>query len=281
MAKTITTPIKLTKGIYGYETDRTKTPFGLLNGQVLADGIIDNAGWFNSNGEKLGYGDLSLESLRDIQKTIPKDEAFFVLSEYNTMWAIPKELDQTAPGKNYVVENCSWVVCADIVIRVAAVKTSIGKLDAKLPYVETNRKTLDETMKKWFANKERDLERKRHILDIAPSDGLTDVSATLQKLSAQLQQTQPARVATISGGSKTPTTIGSPQNANNAPVNNAVAPANPPTQAFPATGQQGQSLPTPTNNAAPISTSPFPSIAPAPKKKKKKSAKLDPSLLPF
>jgi hypothetical protein len=100
----------LTKCIYGYETDPKKTPFGLLNNQVRGDNIIQNAGWFNLDGNVLGRGDLSLKDMRNIATRIPADEAFFVLSEAASTWDLPSHLDRTAPGFAYIIQKALWVM---------------------------------------------------------------------------------------------------------------------------------------------------------------------------
>ncbi len=106
----------LTKFVYGLETDPKKTPFGLLNNQVRADYIIQNAGWFNIDGHRLGSGDLSIIDMYKVAKFIPPSEAFFALTEMDSGWNIPSHLDRAAPGFQYVIQHATWVM----------VKTSIG-----------------------------------------------------------------------------------------------------------------------------------------------------------
>ena len=101
---------KLTKSIYGYETDPKKTPFGLLNNQVKLDSVINNAGWFNAKGERLGSGDLSLKDMNKIAGAISSLEGFFVLSEADSSWNLPSYLDASSPGFDYVINNASWIV---------------------------------------------------------------------------------------------------------------------------------------------------------------------------
>ena len=104
----------LTKCVYGFETNNKKTPFNFLNEQRRVDSIIDNAGWFNADGERLGSGDLSIKDMEKISKTIPMAEAFFVLTEANSGWDLPKELDRAAPGRDYIIENASWIIGRDL-----------------------------------------------------------------------------------------------------------------------------------------------------------------------
>lgn len=100
----------LTKFIYGSETDPKKTPFGLLNNQIKLDSVINNAGWFNVKGERLGCGDLSLKDMSRIAKTISLSEGFFILSEADSSWNLPSHLDASSPGFDYVVGNVSWLI---------------------------------------------------------------------------------------------------------------------------------------------------------------------------
>jgi hypothetical protein len=112
----------LTKGVYGYETDAKKTPFGFLNNQTRLDGVINSAGWFNALGERLGCGDLSIKDMYKISQNIPTGEMFAVLSELNASWDIPSELDRSAPGYDYIIQNAAWIICkttkGGIIIRV-------------------------------------------------------------------------------------------------------------------------------------------------------------------
>jgi hypothetical protein len=101
---------KLTKLIYGSETDSKKTPFGLLNKQIRTNGIINNAGWFNFKGERLGAGDLSLKDLDKISKNIDSNELFIVLNEADSFWNLPSNLEYTVPGRDYVIQNAIWIV---------------------------------------------------------------------------------------------------------------------------------------------------------------------------
>ena len=100
----------LTKCVYGFETNPKKTPFGLLNSQVRVDNIIQNAGWFNAQGERLGQGDLTLKEMQHIAKNMPREEAFFVLTETDSGWDMPSSLDRTAPGFQYMLEKTVWAM---------------------------------------------------------------------------------------------------------------------------------------------------------------------------
>jgi hypothetical protein len=112
----------LTKCVYGLETNPKKTPFGFINNQVRNDNIIQNAGWFNIKGERLGEGDLSLKDMHSIAKHIPSSEAFFALTEVDSGWNLPSHLDRTAPGLTYIMQKAVWVIArttaGGVVVRV-------------------------------------------------------------------------------------------------------------------------------------------------------------------
>jgi hypothetical protein len=111
------TPTKLTKMCFGLQTDPKKTPFGLLNGQIKHNAIITSAGWYNFGGQKLGYGDLSLSDMAKISKNISGKDIFFVLSEGDSFWNIPKGANSSEPGTKYVIENASWVITNSLIVR--------------------------------------------------------------------------------------------------------------------------------------------------------------------
>jgi len=103
--------MKLTKSMFG---DIKCKSFGLSNNQMRHNSIINNAGWYNLQGEKLGAGDLSLPDMVNIAKTISPTEAFVVLSEMDSMWDMPSTFDHTAPGKDYVLHKAIWIIGQDV-----------------------------------------------------------------------------------------------------------------------------------------------------------------------
>ena len=108
----------LTKLVYGMETDSKKTPFGLLNNQVRIDNTIQSAGWFNIKGDRLGAGDLTMDDMSRIVKSIPEAEAFIVLNEADSTWNLPVHLDRTSPGLDYCLSKVIWMMA----------KTNLGNL---------------------------------------------------------------------------------------------------------------------------------------------------------
>lgn len=114
--------IFLPKAIYGNEFDSFTGPFGLKCGQMRVQRRVHNGGWYNKFGEKIGWGDLSLDDMVRISQEIPNDELFFILSEQNSFWNFVKRpvscigslqnVDQSEanPGIDYVIDNFLFLI---------------------------------------------------------------------------------------------------------------------------------------------------------------------------
>lgn len=124
--------LQLTKCIYGVETNPNKTPFGFTNNQIRANGIIQNAGWFNYNGEKLGNGDLSLKDMENISKNILTGEVFFVLSESDCGPDFPNDLNRIEPGVEYVIKKTVWVIFKAVTTSIFRIRNDIAKAELNL-----------------------------------------------------------------------------------------------------------------------------------------------------
>jgi hypothetical protein len=110
---------KLTKCFFSTVHSDKATPYGISNNQIRSKGIINSAGWFNSGGERLGKGDLSLKDMATISQHIAKDDLFIALKETDSFHNMPIGLDYLAPGREYVLKNAVWVVGAGgVIIRV-------------------------------------------------------------------------------------------------------------------------------------------------------------------
>ena len=110
--------MKLTKGIFSQQFDKTKTPFGLVNDQRRTDSIINSAVWFNIAGERLGSGDLSLKDMEKISSKIEPGEAFIVVGEGDAIWEIPDEANNDAPGFDFLAKKMLWSITNQGIIRV-------------------------------------------------------------------------------------------------------------------------------------------------------------------
>ncbi len=70
----------LEAGIYPEFSNGERQRFGLRGGQIEYFGrVIKDAGWYNKDGQKLGFGDLSAFHLARIACEIDEEEAFIVM----------------------------------------------------------------------------------------------------------------------------------------------------------------------------------------------------------
>ena len=113
--------MKLEKGMYGSEFRSKKGPFGLACGQMRGHDFCHNAGWYNKAGEKLGWGDLSLDDIRTICREIDPGELFVILSEHDSFWKFTTSIgtigsmcsvrpDAEAPGVDYIAEHARYII---------------------------------------------------------------------------------------------------------------------------------------------------------------------------
>lgn len=102
--------MKLTKCMYGDPSCQT---FGLQNNQIRGNSVINSAGWYNMNGERLGSGDLSLVDMASIAKSIGTTDIFIALPERDASWDLPSHLEYSAPGKDYIMQKAAWVIAQD------------------------------------------------------------------------------------------------------------------------------------------------------------------------
>lgn len=103
---------------------RPKPDFGLRNGQMRprTTRAVKNAGWYNRQGEKLGWGDLSMADMRRIAQSLRKGEMVILLSERDSFWAFVTKFSggvgsecetanaEMAPGRAYVSSRCTHVI---------------------------------------------------------------------------------------------------------------------------------------------------------------------------
>ena len=110
---------RLRRGMYGTQHRRKRGLFGLRCGQLSSRGdkAVHNGGWYNSRGEKIGWGDLSYADLRRIAKGLRKDELVLILSERDSYWEFTTFTPEFAisrrerkPGVRYVAGRCFIIV---------------------------------------------------------------------------------------------------------------------------------------------------------------------------
>ena len=104
----------LVAGMFDRETQvitpETQALQGLLReGQCLVDDTFHNAGWYNREGVRVGWGDISTLQLELLYTYLPVGEVLFILNEHDSSWGVPKNLDKYSPGVDYVVAKARAV----------------------------------------------------------------------------------------------------------------------------------------------------------------------------
>lgn len=91
------------------------------SGQMRMKNLIHNGGWYNQDGEKLGWGDLAATDLNRIATLLTPGEVFITLGEHDSHWAfqaVSREgplrklglRDEQTPGQMYVLARARWAV---------------------------------------------------------------------------------------------------------------------------------------------------------------------------
>ena len=95
--------------------------FGLRYGQMRNKRIVNNGGWYNEFGEKIGCGDLAAQDFETVRNGLKNNEMFVVLSEGDAYWSFriqrkrplwqsQAEINEEAPGIDYVAKRCRYIV---------------------------------------------------------------------------------------------------------------------------------------------------------------------------
>ncbi|MFA7193604.1 MAG: hypothetical protein WC087_01665 [Candidatus Paceibacterota bacterium] len=132
------TSSRLTQGLFGTEHNRKSDLFGLKCGQMCAgkNRITRNAGWYNKEGEKIGWGDLDVDNLVRISTELEDDEIFIVLSEEDShsrfIYPHPatEGVSEEAPGIEYVAKHSYYIIAP----RVCYYVDGYGRYEEK-PYI--------------------------------------------------------------------------------------------------------------------------------------------------
>lgn len=115
------TKAPLTKGMFGRQFSPVDARFDIYCGQLRGHELSHNGGWYNRQGEKLGYGDLDANDFRRIARDLDPGEVFIVLSESDSFWNFvtgyvavgalcTTKPDVEAPGIDYVIEHARFVI---------------------------------------------------------------------------------------------------------------------------------------------------------------------------
>lgn len=102
--------------------------FGLRYEQMrlFEETVAKNAGWYNRQGEKLGFGDLSSSDFRRISNELIDDELFIVMYEHDSFWDFQENFRKLqdsgrstngypwmdSPGIAYVAEYAMYVIAS-------------------------------------------------------------------------------------------------------------------------------------------------------------------------
>jgi hypothetical protein len=122
----------LIKNMYGTEFYPESFCMGLRCGQIkYRNKYAHNSGWYNREGDKLGWGDLDAEDFKRIQASLEDNELFLVLGEGDSFWNFvtqnpgiigslcKTEATVEAPGRVYVAKHAMFAITQDKVFRIS------------------------------------------------------------------------------------------------------------------------------------------------------------------
>jgi len=121
---------RLHKGMYEEASAAKDRLFGLSCDQDRDEALVEDAGWYNADGERLGWGSLTALDLRRIAAELADGEVFIVLSVFDSYWGLgygqgqlpngcqPYGQNMASPGRDYVASKCEFVVTRHHVYRV-------------------------------------------------------------------------------------------------------------------------------------------------------------------
>ena len=114
---------QLTQGMYGGEFEsKPDGLFALRTGQMRSrNKFTHNSGWYNADGEKLGFGDLAVQDFVRIMEGLNEGELFVILGEHDSFWNFVTRLGWTGPeaqvrptaeipGSEYVAEHAMYII---------------------------------------------------------------------------------------------------------------------------------------------------------------------------
>lgn len=95
----------------------------LKSSQMRSNDLVHNGGWYNREGQKLGWGDLSPRDLMYIAEVLKSDEILIVLGEHDSHWNFVTFADDSKgmpwklgtekehqPLLEYVLLKARWVI---------------------------------------------------------------------------------------------------------------------------------------------------------------------------
>ena len=110
---------QLIKGMYH---DGKSKFAGLAEGQIRKNNFVHNGDWYNQEGVKLGWGDLSPEDFLKISEGLNEGELFIIFFESyylstfvtyrsganGSMYMVNPDAEN--PGVKFVSENCAYII---------------------------------------------------------------------------------------------------------------------------------------------------------------------------
>jgi hypothetical protein len=71
--------------------------------------LAHNGSWFDKRGKKLGWGDIAVRDLYNVQQVLENDDIFVVVGEHDSYWSVPLEL-QDNPGRELLITKGRYFV---------------------------------------------------------------------------------------------------------------------------------------------------------------------------
>lgn len=115
------------KGFFGYDLLPESASFGLRQGQMRGNPIVERAGWYNQSGERFSWGDLSLKDFANIQRELTDDEIFIVLGARESS-NLADSSNETIPDIGYMIACCIYAIKKDGFYRVSDHKNKLGNV---------------------------------------------------------------------------------------------------------------------------------------------------------
>lgn len=137
---------RLIEGMYIGELEPGSNLFGLQGGQFRHKHtrIVHNAGWYNRECKRLGWGDLSDEDFKRISRELKDDELFIIIDEQEFSGHPVRRLHNNEveiPGIDYAAIHCCYIIAPGQIY-------CVGCYDCKENYVGILPKIISRDMAK-------------------------------------------------------------------------------------------------------------------------------------
>jgi hypothetical protein len=127
---------QLKRGMYN-DRHETSVLFGLALGQIRKPAVANQHGWFNQEGQQIGWGDLSAEDMVRISREIEEGEIFVTLnSETSHPSRVVESIDYVAEYAEFIIMRgacCAVDHSAILVLTIGGARfTAISRREARL-----------------------------------------------------------------------------------------------------------------------------------------------------